>query len=563
MLYVTRALVAATFLLLIAGGLVTSTGSGLAVPDWPLSYGQWMPPMVGGILFEHGHRMIAAGVGLATLLLTVWIGLRERRRGVRALAIAALGAVVAQGLLGGLTVLWRLPAPVSIAHAMLGPTFFILVVLLATQFASGVALAGTASTSPARATPSLTGWAGATLLALYGQLLLGAVLRHGGWGPKLLIAHVGGAIVTAIVVLTMAWRVLTEQADDPRLTRRAAWLSGLVLVQVLLGFATLASHRSVLIATAHAAVGALLLANASVLLWHTLRNRDGSGTVPISAYLELTKPRLTLLAVLTTWVGLHLAAPGPVPAALALATLAGAALVGGAGGALNQYLEWERDAKMARTRRRPLPSGRLAPRAARTFGLLLGGLGLAVLALSVNLLAAGLGLATLITYLAVYTPLKTRTPLCTLAGAVPGALPPLIGWAAARGALDAGGWTLFALMFLWQLPHFLALAWMYRDDYARAGFQMLPAMDPTGHAVGRQIALSCLALLPVSLVPTVLQVTGNLYFAVALILGLAFLGLGTAAAVAQTPQSARRLFLASITYLPGLFTAMALDKIPW
>lgn len=552
MLLFTRLLVAATFLLLIAGGLVTSTGSGLAVPDWPLSYGQWMPPMVGGILYEHGHRMIAATVGFATLLLAVWIGARERRREVRVLAFWALGAVVAQGLLGGLTVLWRLPAPVSVAHAMLGPTFFVLVTLLAS------------AQVPLAATPSskLSSSARLTLIALYGQLLLGAMLRHGGWSPKFLAAHVIWAVVTTVVVLRTAWQVVLQDSDSPPLTRRALWLAGLILVQLGLGLATWMWQRPVWAATAHVAVGALLLANTALLAFEKRAALEG-GPFPFSVYLELTKPRLTLLAVATTAVGLHLGAVGPVDAGRWVATLVGAALVGGAGGALNQYLEWTLDAKMVRTQRRPLPSGRLAPRAARTFGLLLGGAGLAVLGLWVNAPAAGLGAATLVSYLALYTPLKTRTPLCTLVGAVPGALPPLIGWAAACGTLDVGGWVLFALMFLWQLPHFLALAWLYREDYARAGFKMLPAMDPTGRAVGRQIALSCLALVPVSLVPTVLQVTGGVYFSAALVLGLAFLGMGTAAAVAQTTQAARRLFVASITYLPGLLAFMAADKIPW
>ena len=568
MLLFARLLVAATFLLLIAGGLVTSTGSGLAVPDWPLSYGRWMPPMVGGILYEHGHRMIAATVGFATLLLAVWIGSRERRREVRALAFMALGAVVVQGLLGGLTVLWRLPAPVSVAHALLGPTFFVLVTLLAAQLgASGMALSGTQAQSRVRAMPSphhLASLAGFTLIALYGQLLLGAVLRHAGWSAKFLTAHVVGAVVVAGAVLVTASRLLHHSDTTPSQRRRTEWLAGLILTQVGLGLITWAGHRPVWAATAHVAVGALLLAHAALLAWETRSAlTGGSFTRGLAVYLELTKPRLTLLAVATTGVGLYLGAPGPLEAGRWIATLAGAALVGGGGGALNQYLEWTLDAKMVRTQGRPLPSGRLAPRAARTFGLLLGGAGLAVLGLWVNALAAGLGAATLVSYLALYTPLKTRTPLCTLVGAVPGALPPLIGWAAARGTLDVGGWVLFVLMFLWQLPHFLALAWLYREDYARAGFRMLPAIDPTGRAVGRQITLACLALVPVSLGPTVLQVTGGVYFAAALALGLAFLGVGAAAAVAQTTQSARRLFVASITYLPGLLAFMAADKIPW
>lgn len=411
----------------------------------------------------------------------------------------------------------------------------------------------------------LASWALLTLVTLYGQLFLGAVIRHAGWAPKFLVAHILGAVAVSALVLRLAWRTLAEHGDTPRLARRAQWLAGLVLAQMGLGVWTFVSHATVASATAHVAIGALLLANTTVLWWHA---RGGEAQPlricePLAVYLELTKPRLTLLAVMTTWIGLHVGATGTIAFAVTMATCLGAALIGGGAGALNQYLEWPLDAKMIRTRRRPLPSRRLAPEAARGFGVVLSLIGLVVLALFINPLSAMLGAATLVSYLALYTPLKTRTPLCTLAGAIPGALPPLIGWAAARGAIDAGGWGLFALMFLWQLPHFLALAWLHREDYARAGFKMLPAIDPRGHAVSRQIALSCLVLLPVSLGPTMLHVTGPVYFAGALVLGVAFLGTAVAAAVAQTAPSARRLFLASITYLPGLLAFMAWDKIPW
>ncbi len=592
MVWLTRALVAATFLLLIAGGLVTSTGSGLAVPDWPLSYGQLMPPMVGGILFEHGHRMIAATIGLLTLILTLVILVRERRGWVRGLALAAFGAVVLQGVLGGLTVLWRLPTPVSVAHACLGQTFFVLVTLLATIYGERPA---PVSVSPEPALRSASGHGSAeggerarasspnfhageieggrrmvtakqglvqaallATVAIYAQLILGATVRHAGWRPGLIAAHLVGAIVALAAILRVVLLVLSQHADDRRLTRRAAWLAGLVIVQMGLGLATLVSGRAVWIATAHVATGALLLANAAVLAWHA-----GGFRLNLSAYLELTKPRLTLMAVITTFMGFYLGARGPLPVGRLIATLMGACLVGGGAAALNQYLERDADAQMPRTARRPLPSGRLTPRGALWFGAGLVLLGLAALLLGANRLTALLGAATLASYLWWYTPLKKRTVLCTLVGAIPGALPPLMGWAAARGTLEPGAWALFALLFLWQLPHFLALAWLYRDEYARAGFQMLPVLDPTGATVGRQMALYCLALLPVSLVPTVFHVAGGLYFVGAAVLSLAFLGVGIGAAVAPTTAAARRLFHASLAYLPGLLALMAFDKVSW
>ena len=200
----------------------------------------------------------------------------------------------------------------------------------------------------------------------------------------------------------------------------------------------------------------------------------------------------------------------------------------------------------------------MAPAEAAVFGASLCGAGLVYLAFGVNLLTAALSAATMVSYLLLYTPLKTKSSVCTLVGAIPGALPPVMGWAAARGSLDTGAWILFLIMFFWQLPHFLALAWMYREDYARAGFPMLPVEEPTGASTGRQVVLQTLALLVVSLLPVGFGMAGDAYLVAALVLGAGFLGFGVSFAVSRSRARASRLFLASITYLPLLLGALAL-----
>ncbi|HLY74505.1 MAG TPA: heme o synthase, partial [Planctomycetota bacterium] len=226
--------------------------------------------------------------------------------------------------------------------------------------------------------------------------------------------------------------------------------------------------------------------------------------------------------------------------------------------AFNMLLERRLDARMDRTKERPLASGRMAPAEAAVFGGVLCAAGLVWLAVGVNPLTAALSAATMLSYLAIYTPLKTKSSVCTLVGAVPGALPPVMGWAAARGSVEPGAWILFLILFFWQLPHFLALAWMYREDYARAGFPMLPVEEPTGASTGRQVVLQTLALLVVSILPFGFQMAGDGYLVAALVLGAAFLGFGVSFAADRSRNRASRLFLASITYLPLLLGALAL-----
>ena len=276
-------------------------------------------------------------------------------------------------------------------------------------------------------------------------------------------------------------------------------------------------------------------------------------------FVALTKPRLNVLVVTTSAAGYYLASPdGPAPLPM-IAAVTGTALVAGGAAVLNQLYERDTDALMERTRSRPLPDRRLSSMDAWVFGLVLSGAGLLTLAVVSGAIAALLALATIGIYLAVYTPMKRRSSLSTLVGAVPGALPPLIGWAASSGTLSVGGWTLFAIVFLWQIPHFMAIAWMYRDDYGRAGFPMLPVVEPDGRRTSRQAVMYAAALLPVSLAPTLVGVSGQIYFWLALVLGLGLVTLAMRFAAHRSDASARLLFYGSITYLPLIWAVMVLD----
>ena len=280
-----------------------------------------------------------------------------------------------------------------------------------------------------------------------------------------------------------------------------------------------------------------------------------------AAYLALTKPDVSLLVVLTTAAGFYLGSRGPLdPLRLAHAVF-GTTLIAAGTSALNHYFERDSDARMRRTAARPLPSGQLEPAEALRFGVGLAATGTIYLAFAAGALASLLGLAACVCYLGAYTPLKKRTTLATLVGAFPGAVPPLIGWAAARGALSLDAWILYAIVFLWQFPHFLAIAWMYREDYARAGIRMLPVVDRSGATTFRQIVLTAIALLFVSLLPTIVGLAGVRYFFGALVAGLGLVQLCLSAARAKTNVRAKWLLHATVLYLPLLLGLMMFDKL--
>jgi protoheme IX farnesyltransferase len=284
-------------------------------------------------------------------------------------------------------------------------------------------------------------------------------------------------------------------------------------------------------------------------------------------YIALTKPRITWLVVTTTGIGYFFGLPAgtfrwtewsswpPL-----LLTLLGTALIAAGTFALNQWYEREADFKMRRTAQRPLPGGRLTAKSALIFGVLVSLSGFALLTLAVNLLAGLLGLFTLISYLFIYTPLKQRSSLATVVGALPGAMPPLIGYAASTGTLSPEAWALFAILFIWQFPHFLAIAWMYREDYSRAGILMLPVVEPDGRSTSRQIVIYASTLIPVSLLPALLGMTGKIYLVGALILGMWFLYAGVRVAFDRTILRARRVLLVSVIYLPLIYGLMLFDR---
>ena len=278
-------------------------------------------------------------------------------------------------------------------------------------------------------------------------------------------------------------------------------------------------------------------------------------------FLALTKPRLNFLVLLTTAAAYRIGAqPGSLPITL-VHTLVGTALVAGGASALNQVWERESDKLMRRTRLRPLPDARMTAAHARIFGFVLSIAGLVQLAVFVNLLSAGVALLTLASYVWFYTPLKFRTSLSTIVGALPGALPAVIGWSAATNSLSLPGWVLFGIVFMWQMPHFLAIAWMYRDEYARAGIPLLPVIQPDGRSTGRQAVLYAAGLIPITMMPTLIGLSSPTYLAGAIVLDAILLVFSLEFAVTRTMDSARRLFLSSIIYLPILWGLLVWDHV--
>jgi heme o synthase len=277
----------------------------------------------------------------------------------------------------------------------------------------------------------------------------------------------------------------------------------------------------------------------------------------IADFAELTKPRITLMVLITTLVGFYMGSRDGVNYLLLLHTIIGTGLVASGASALNQYFERDLDARMVRTRNRPLPGGRLVPGEALIFSSIISAAGALYLTFFVNTLTGALGAATLAGYILIYTPLKTRTTLCTLIGAFPGAAPPVMGWTAARGEVDAVALSLFSILFLWQMPHFFAIAWIFTEDYARAGF----SMHTSGERTGRQIIFYCCVLIPVSVLPTFFGLTGTVYLLGAILLGFIYLGYGFAVALFRSNTHAHRLLRVSVLYLPVLLGLMMIDKI--
>ncbi|MBH31228.1 MAG: protoheme IX farnesyltransferase [Candidatus Marinimicrobia bacterium] len=614
--------------LIFAGGMVTSTSSGLAVPDWPNTYGEFMftfplSKWVGGIFYEHLHRLIASFVGLLTLVLAFWLWRSEKRQWVKNLGWIALTAVIAQGILGGLTVLLLLPTAISITHAVLAQTFFCITIALAfflsKEWDCSESEDGLAGRTFARWTVILT-------ITIYIQLILGALMRHTGSGlavvdfplvngavfpvlneallssmnwarfdlglePVMLshvfihLLHRFGAVMVLGAATFVTLHASKHHRYEDRLFLPVLFIDLLLLTQIFLAALVIWSAKAPIITTFHVWVGALLLGASFFLSLRTVRMLVPSGKLRFlfqrdpdmfptaegwrgvaSSYWELTKPRIIWLVLVATTIGFYLGAMQVAQSILSepwplIHTIVGTLLVASGVGVLNQYIERDADGRMKRTKTRPIPSGRVQPVSARRFGVLLSAAGVIYLLTTVTVHVALVAFLTVFLYLGVYTPLKKKTTWNTLIGAVPGALPTLGGWLAATGNLELGGWLLFGVLFLWQIPHFFAIAWLYRKDYARAGFQMLPGVESTTMTKTSLYCISFAVLLMICTTLIHLQgISGQVFLWGSLLLGGVFLALSMDAARGWNHERARRLLMGSIIYLPLLLLILVIDR---
>ncbi len=509
--------------------------------------GTYLLTVAGGLGAPAGlHRFAAGFVGLLIFSLAVLLG-RESK--LSRLGWLACWLVLAQGGLGALGAVVGLPAVVSALHTGLSLTVFMTVFYLAAQTAHG------ASLRPELA-PTARRLALASAIAVVAQALLGVLARQPGVAGALDGAHRMGALAVAVLVFASSFKTFDAAEGRPWLRALALAAPVLVATQILLGVRSMQTLLDRSAVQAHLATGAALLGATWAVFLLSAPQRTAP-RVSVRALVELAKPRLSALVVFTFGAGLAFA-PGTVAPWRAALSLLGTVLIVAAANALNMYLERDIDGLMQRTARRPLVEGRLSPEAAIGFGAALACLAFPLLLVAGNQLTALLGLVAFVSYVWVYTPMKRRSAAALFVGAVPGAIPPVMGWTVATGRLDAGALALFAILFCWQVPHFLAIAFFRLEEYGRAGIRVLPAVSGAG--VARvQIVLFTVALLGASLALGALGVGGTGYVVAATLLGLGFLGCGVAGFRATDERAwAKSLFFASLLYLPALFAALAL-----
>jgi protoheme IX farnesyltransferase len=609
----------ATIGLIIAGAMVTSTGSGDAVPDWPLSYGTLAPPMIGGILYEHTHRLVAGFTGLLIAILAFWLWRTKTGRALQWLGLAAFAGVILQASLGGLRVLLvstdavqetalrvtgagavePLRIAVAVTHAFMAQTILCLLFAIAILTSKGwrnLSPVPPLSQSGRKIFRVSIVFAGLIFL----QLLLGALVRHCGAGliipdfplsfgsiippfgklpynPSAPFPLTPGELqfkvlihfthrVTAVIILGTVLYICAVCRKTPRMDHLSRILLLLTLLQIMLGALNIWTAKSVYTTVLHVATGALLLAGSITLALFSRRLFQSKGIqqelpVKARAYLELTKPRLTLLVMFSALTGYCLGSPESIETAGLFHALLGIGLASAGALALNQYAEREYDAKMPRTRKRPLPAGRIKPVEALAFGTFLCISAVIYLVIAVNLLTSFLVMITILSYLFAYTPLKRISYFNTAVGAVSGALPIVCGWTAARNALTIESVILFGILFFWQFPHFLSIALLYKDDYQQAGYKMLPFQENGIRRTNRYIITASVALLLVSVFPAVVGLTGKVYLTVALLAGSVFLACGISVALYQTATIARRLMLASFAYPLLVWGSMIADRL--
>jgi protoheme IX farnesyltransferase len=585
----------ATYLLIMVGGLVHGTGSSLACPDWPTCYGTLLPKMEGGVAVEHSHRLAAGTVVILTLVLASLIA-RSRtaaHRPLRRVAWLAVALVFAQAVLGGITVLLRLPTLVSTLHTATSLLFFCTVLYLAIRTRPATT-SGKPRLAPSPGTANAVNLALVTAVVVFFQMVLGGLVRHSGaalacldiplcrgslWPDahptvQVQALHRLAAGAVAVFVLISSFVNFRAATDRPGMRALAILAPMLVAAQIWLGLHAVTSFLDLATVELHLAVATLLLVTQvglalgmgggrqeAPLPIATTDGQQRAGDWPhaVADLIRLAKPRITGLVIATFSGGMWLA-PGHLARWRAIMTLLGTALIVGAANALNMFLERDVDKLMERTRHRPLPEGRLPPAAALVFGTALAAAALPLLLLAGNALTGILGGLAFVGYVAIYTPLKRTSAAALFVGAVPGALPPLMGWTAVTGRIDAGALTLFGILFLWQIPHFLAISLYRSEDYQRAGFEILPLS--VGERITRVvIVVFSTALVATSLLLGPLHVAGVMYSVTAFLLGAGFVAWGLAGFRRAADRVwARSLFFASLVYLTLLFAALIIDR---
>ena len=581
----------ATFALIAVGGLVRATDSGLGCPDWPLCFGDWLPPADLHAWIEHSHRLTAAvfvGPLVGAVALITVFSQRRRDRPMLVAAVVAGILVIAQSLLGAAVVLRGLAAELVTAHLGMALTVFAAVIFIAERASHGPMPA-------AHARPGLTRLVGLTALAIFAQMLLGSwvtghhaglaftdfPLMNGSILPAVAgseqAVHVAHRVLSLVVAGLVVWSALVvRRSTDARLPRALVlWMVVLVGVQIVLGGLNVVSRLSALFVVPHLAVGAALW-GASVWLWLSARrlrpsevplralarDREPGKTDTVRAYVALTKPRIIELLLVTTVPTMVLAQRGIPSVWLMAAVVIGGTLAAGGANAINMYVDRDIDDLMRRTRHRPLPRHAVNPTGALLFGVALSALSFVWLTLTVNLLSALLATSAIAFYVFVYTMwLKRTTPQNIVIGGAAGCVPVLVAWAAVTGEVGLPALVLFAVVFYWTPPHFWALALRYRGDYAAANVPMLPVVRGEVETA-RQIVLYTILLIAVSLLLLPAAGMGWLYLVSAVVLGALFLAQALRLrSDAASGRAAIGLFRYSITYLTLLFAAVAADAL--